>query len=84
MIEKLGPLPAADRTMWQYGKQIDHFTADQMREYAAQEVAKERERCASIVERINGWVGTREIATEIRGETNILSPNKDSVTTAPQ
>lgn len=38
-------------------------------------VAAERERCARIVERINGWVGTREIAAEIRGETRILGPN---------
>lgn len=38
--------------------------------YAA--VAAERERCARIVERINGWTGTREIAAEIRGETQVL------------
>ena len=38
-------LPPPDRTMWQYGKQIDHYTADQLR--AA--VAAERERmCAAI------------------------------------
>jgi hypothetical protein len=30
----LPPLPAPDRSMWQYGKQIDHYTAEQMREYA--------------------------------------------------
>jgi hypothetical protein len=35
-------------------------------------LAAERERNARIVERINGWVGTREIAAEIRGETQIL------------
>lgn len=34
--------------------------------------AEERERCARIVERINGWIGTREIAAEIRGETQVL------------
>lgn len=36
------------------------------------ELVAERERCARIVERINGWVGPREIAAEIRGETQIL------------
>jgi len=30
----LPPLPPPDRTMWQYGNQIDHYTACQMREYA--------------------------------------------------
>ena len=35
-------------------------------------VAAERERGARIVERINGWAGTREIAAEIRGETQVL------------
>jgi len=30
----LPPLPSPDRTMWQYGKQIDHFTAAQMFAYA--------------------------------------------------
>ena len=34
--------------------------------------AAERERAAGFVERINGWWGTREIAAEIRGETQIL------------
>ena len=38
----------------------------------ARAVAAECERNARIVERINGWVGTREIAAEIRGETQIL------------
>lgn len=33
-MTSLPKLPDPDRTMWQYGKQIDHFTADQMREYA--------------------------------------------------
>ena len=28
--------------MWQYGKQIDHFTADQMRAFAAEAMLKER------------------------------------------
>lgn len=27
-------LPEPDRTMWQHGQQIDHYTADQMRAYA--------------------------------------------------
>lgn len=30
----LPPLPHPDRTMWQYGQQIDHFTAAQMFAYA--------------------------------------------------
>lgn len=34
----LPELPAPDRTMWQHGKQIDHYTADQMRAYALQAV----------------------------------------------
>ena len=31
---QLPPLPEPDRTMWQHGQQIDHYTADQMRAYA--------------------------------------------------
>lgn len=31
---ELPQLPAPGRTIWQYGKQVDHFTADQMRAYA--------------------------------------------------
>lgn len=34
----LPELPAPDRTMWQHGQQIDHYTADQMRAYALQAV----------------------------------------------
>ncbi len=30
----LPPLPHPDRTMWQHGRQIDHFTAVQMFAYA--------------------------------------------------
>lgn len=30
----LPPLPPPDRTMWQYGQQIDHYTAAQMHAYA--------------------------------------------------
>ena len=41
-------------------------------EYAAMAVAEERERCARIVERVNGWLGVREIAAEIRGASNLL------------
>ena len=33
-VNDMPPLPPPDRTMHQYGKQIDHFTADQMRAYA--------------------------------------------------
>lgn len=36
--EALPELPEPDRTMWQHGKQIDHYTADQMRAYALQAV----------------------------------------------
>lgn len=39
-------------------------------------VAAERERCARIVERINGWMEAREIAAEIRGETQVLAAMK--------
>ena len=45
---------------------------DEFMEFAALVMAAERERCARIVERINGWAGTREMAAEIRGETQIL------------
>lgn len=30
----LPALPPPDRTMWQHGRQIDHYTADQMHAYA--------------------------------------------------
>ena len=33
-------LPPPDRTMWQYGKQIDHSTAEQMRAAIAAERAR--------------------------------------------
>lgn len=33
-------LPPPDRTMWQYGKQIDHYTAEQMRAAIATERAR--------------------------------------------
>ncbi len=36
---QLPPLPVPDRTMWQYGKQLDHYTAKQMREYARSALA---------------------------------------------
>jgi hypothetical protein len=36
----LPTLPAPDRTMWQYGKQIDHYTADQMRDVVLAERAR--------------------------------------------
>ena len=31
---RLPTLPAPDRTMWQHGRQLDHYTAEQMRAYA--------------------------------------------------
>ena len=30
----LPALPDPSRTMWQYGNQVDHYTAEQMRAYA--------------------------------------------------
>lgn len=38
---QLPPLPPPDRTMHQYGKQIDHFTADQMHAYALAALAQQ-------------------------------------------
>ena len=38
MTHDLPPLPAADRIMWQYGQQIDHYSPAQMRAYAAEAV----------------------------------------------
>lgn len=72
MTDNLPPLPHPVRHDFVGEDTEDLFAADQMRAYAAQAVAAERERCARIVERINGWVGTREVAAEIRGETQIL------------
>ena len=43
----LPPLPTPDRTMWQYGKQIDHYTAEQMLAYA-------KAAQAAILEKLNG------------------------------
>jgi hypothetical protein len=69
---ELGPLPPADLTL----PSIAPDSPDGAHFYRASTVlrllAAERERGARIVERINGWVGTREIAAEIRGETQIL------------
>ena len=48
------------------------YSADAMRTYGAEQVAAERERCARIVERLNGWLGVREVAAEIRGASNLL------------
>ena len=42
-------------------------------------VAAERERCALIVDRINGWSGTREIAAEIRRGPNVRGKAGDAV-----
>ena len=33
--DSLPALPPPDRTMWQHGKQIDHYTDEQMRAYAS-------------------------------------------------
>lgn len=32
--DALPALPPPDRVMWQYGRQIDHYTAQQMMDYA--------------------------------------------------
>lgn len=32
--DDLPKLPPPDRTMWQHGKRVDHFTTDQMHAYA--------------------------------------------------
>jgi len=44
-VMELGPLPDAEPVRNNH----PHYTADQMRAYAAAEVAKERERCAQWV-----------------------------------
>jgi len=36
----LPPLPPPDRTMWQYGKQLDHYTVEQMWAYAMDAIDK--------------------------------------------
>lgn len=57
LSEKLGPLPEpVDELAMEDGFNVigvaPVFTAKQMREYAAQQVAAERERCAKLCERI--------------------------------
>lgn len=55
---ELPPLPPPDRTMHQYGKQVDHFTAKQMHEYARaalQALADEAE--TSLKEMIDKGLG---------------------------
>lgn len=46
----LPPLPAADRIMWQYGQQIDHYSPEQMRAYAAEAVRVALEEAAQLVQ----------------------------------
>ena len=60
---QLPPLPPPDRTMHQYGKQIDHFTADQMHAYAlaalaqqAQEPVDEQAEFEASMREKHGWV----------------------------
>lgn len=55
---QLPPLPAPDRTMWQYGKQIDHYTADQMRAFARSALnGLEAEAEAAITEFLDHGLG---------------------------
>jgi len=64
---ELGPLPDPDTHCWDDDTSKDcwSYSADQMRSYAAAEVAKERERCAKLCE---FWNATHPIrlAEEIR------------------
>jgi len=76
LTDLLGRAPWADDVeAWLEASSAEEI-ADDIDRYTMAEVARavavERERCARIVERINGWVGTREVAAEIRGETQIL------------
>lgn len=55
MSEKLGPLPDKSGTLWELrtprnGKPFQYWTEQDLINYAAQEVAKERERCAKVAE----------------------------------
>ena len=64
----LGPLPEP----WIVGGVLNapiegQFTASQMRKYAAQEVAAERERCARIVDDLVRMVDGAEALAAIRG-----------------
>jgi hypothetical protein len=53
LSQLLGPLPeAAHRGPTGTGAYFDAYTAAQMRAYAAEQVAAERERCAQIVGRL--------------------------------
>lgn len=51
-MTSLPKLPDPDRTMWQYGKQIDHFTADQMQAYAQSCIDDECRRLKSALRRV--------------------------------
>jgi hypothetical protein len=42
--KELPPLPVPDRVMWQYGQQIQHYTAEQMRAYAEAAVKNYQEK----------------------------------------
>ena len=62
-VNDLPPLPPPDRTMHQYGKQIDHFTADQMRAYAQAAIdAIEDELEASLKRMIDAGLGQIQAA----------------------
>lgn len=66
MTEDIKCLPLPEWTERNDG--IPLYSTQTLREYARAHMARERERCALIVERISGWAGAREIAAEIRGE----------------
>jgi hypothetical protein len=58
----LPPLPHPDRTMWQYGQQIDHFTAAQMFAYARDAVDAEREK----------WVASVRLELDSNGQADAI------------
>ena len=62
---ELGPLP--ERTHFPGWTDVPYYTADQMRAYAEQEVARERERCAKLIEPKNppdDWTEYAKICAE--------------------
>jgi len=65
--DRLGPLPTPTdmlQVMWRGDREFarpvgDYYTADQMRAYAAEQVAAERERCAQVVRDFPHWLGAQ-------------------------
>lgn len=66
LTDLLGALPEPDIELCLRGQgEVHCYTADQMRTYAAQQVAAERERCAKLCEQVAAWLcrdGLREQA----------------------